>query len=111
MATWRHKRNDTYPDLTVTLKDSAGSAVDVSGATVKFIMRAVAESVPKVNAAMSFVTDGSNGQVKYEWLAADTDEAGMYWAEYQVTYAGGDIQTFPTVGWDRVLIYGDLETV
>lgn len=109
MALWKHKRHDTYPVLTATLSDAAGTAVDVSGATIKFIMRKVGETEPTVNAAMTFVTDGTNGQVKYTWQTGDTEDAGLYYCEYQVTYAGGEVQTFPTVGFDKVHIYGDLD--
>lgn len=109
MGTWKTKRNDTYPPLETTLTDADGLAVNLAGSTVAFIMRSTGDSSVKVQSAMAFVTDGTDGKVEYEWQAADTDEAGLFLAEYQVIYGSGEKQTFPTVGYDKVLIYGDLD--
>ncbi len=109
MGTWKVKRNDTYPPLVTTLTDADDVAVNLAGASVMFLMRDISNSALTVRAAMSFVTDGSDGQVQYDWDPADTATAGMYIAEYEVTYATGEVQTFPTSGYDRVLIWGDLD--
>lgn len=65
-----------------------GTPVNLSGATVVFRMRPVGSSDLKVDAAAAFVTDGTDGQVKYEWAALDVDTAGNYLVWWVVTQSG-----------------------
>lgn len=94
------KQNDTKPYVRVTLYDVSGdpparSTVDLSGDTVKFIMRLRGSDTAKVDSAATDV-DFANGQVEYRWVTGNTDEAGEYQTEWQVTEAGGAIKTY----WD-----------
>jgi len=91
------KQNDTKPDLQVTLKDGAGAAVDVTGATVRFSMRNQLTKALKVNEQAVTLVTAASGVVKYVWgtLAGDNDTPGLYDAEFEVTYSGGAIETFP----------------
>lgn len=88
------KVGDTAPAIEVTCKDSDGDAVDVSGSTVRFHMKARGASSTTVDAAATIV-DGPTGVVKYQWVTADTDTAGDYLAEFEVTYTDGTIESFP----------------
>ena len=94
------KQNDTKPSVRATLYTVSGDppqpvVVNLSGSTVRFIMRQRGQSVAKVDASATIV-GAATGQVQYDWIAADTDTCGEYLVEFEVTDSGGDIQTF----WD-----------
>lgn len=87
-------KNDLLPELTATLQDADGVAVDLSGATgIEFHMVPVGSSTPKVNATAAFV-DQANGRVKYSWTGTDTDTAGEFYGEFEVAW-GAFTETFP----------------
>lgn len=101
------KKSDRAPAITATLGDSSGVVVDLTGTSVKFIMTLAGAAVPKVNAAATIVS-ATGGQVSYSWGASDTDTAGLYRGEWEVTFAGGVKQTFPPDDFVYVLIEPDL---
>jgi hypothetical protein len=100
------KQNDTSPSIQATLKDASGSAVDLSGATVKFHVKSV-DGTLKVNQTATLV-DEDNGVVKYDWQAGDTDTVGTYYAEFQVSYADLTTETFPNNDNIVILIKSEL---
>jgi hypothetical protein len=100
------KQNDTAPSVEAVLKNSAGSAVDLTGATVNFHMKDLSGTV--VVAAAASVTDDIGGTVQYDWIAADTDTAGTFYAEFEVEYPDGTIETFPNTGSVAVNIVKEL---
>ena len=107
------KRNDTRPKYkgqlmqTDPLAPATKIPVDLSTATgVKLIMRTGAGGEAKVNAA-AVITDPTNGRVEYTWVVGDTDTAGDFNAEWEVSW-GGDKQTFPSVGYLVIIIEDDL---
>lgn len=100
------KKGDRLPALVATLR-AAGSAVNLTGGSVKFIMRSVNGGTPKINAAATLTTPAS-GIVTYDWAAADTDTPGKYHAEFQYTTAGGLKQTFPNNEHLVVLVTDDI---
>ena len=108
------KSGDTAPDVKATLKDADGNAVDLAGASVKFVLATKASPrTVKVDATASVDqvsdgTDGSKGKVSYAWLAGDTDSPGSYVAEFEVVYSDGEVQTFPTQGYVDCTITADL---
>jgi hypothetical protein len=87
------KQGDTAPALQATLKDGAQNAVDVTGATVVFSMETA--GVVKVSEAQVTITTATDGVVTYSWSAQDTDTPGNYTGEFEVTFGGGAVQTFP----------------
>lgn len=102
------KQGDTLPVLLATLKDGAGSAVDVSSNTgLTFRMRAINPAAPvttyKVNKAAVLNTDGHDGKVKVALTASETDTPGDYQGEFVVAF-GADQQTFPSNGYIAITV-------
>lgn len=92
---------DTASVISDTLKDSTGAAVSIQGATVRFHMAHISGAgTPVLDATASNDqvgdgSDGTKGKVSYAWAAGNTALEGLYLGEWQVTYGGGAIQTFP----------------
>lgn len=86
------KRNDRDPSIAYELTPKT---VDLTGATVVFNMKDSSGSV-KVNRGVgSIVTATGTPTVKYDWAPGDTDTAGDFSGEFEVTYASGLPGTFP----------------
>jgi hypothetical protein len=108
MATHDIKRNDTRPYWPVTLTYEDGTAVNLSGATCVFHARNRSTNVVKFSVAVT-VTDSTAGEIEWRPLASETDEIGQFDCEWEVTFADGTIQTFPTrPPNDRLRVHGDL---
>ena len=94
------KQGDTTPFLSATLKDVNLDPVDLTDATIRLLLHdaftwleALAEDA--VNDQVGDGSDGSKGQVHYEWQAGETDTAGLYRGEFEVTYYDQTIESFP----------------
>ena len=101
------KQNDTAPAIAEQLFDGTGAAVVLTGASVKFMMWAPGDAVVKVNATAT-ITDAATGKVSYTPIAADTNTIGDYLVEWQVTFSGGAIETFPNSGHQKVRVTDDI---
>ena len=101
------KQNDTVPSLRADLRDGDNAAIDLTGASVKFIMRAIGGNTAVINASASIVSE-AGGTVQYNWQVGDTATIGSYQAEFEVTYSGGTVETFPNDGYIRIEILDDL---
>lgn len=109
MSTFTIKQDDLLPAIEVALLDGNGAAVDLTGATqVRFLMRLPRGTQPKVAAATTVVTPAA-GVVRYDWVTGNTDKAGTYRAEWEVTFPGSKPMTFPSDGYDTVSITADLD--
>lgn len=77
---------DRNPSITETVTID-GVAQDLTASTArKFKMRAVGESTLKVNANATAVTPpGVDGELRYDWAAADVDTAGTYLVWWEIT--------------------------
>ena len=102
------KRGDKGTQITATLEDEDGAPANLTGAAVSFRMAPLAGGSLIVSAAATIVGVATLGNVAYTWGTADTDEAGFYAAEWQVTYGGGNIQTHPNGGYTVIQIPPDL---
>lgn len=113
-STWNWKRHDTAPALTGIIEDSSGAAVDLTGCSVKFIMVAAdangnpVTGTPKIDTSAT-VTDAATGAVSYQPVTGDTDTAGTFLAEFEVTYGSGNKETFPDPGYLTIIITADLD--
>ncbi len=102
------KQNDTAPEFVGTLRDGNGVPVDLSGATARFLMR---DGFPPRELKIdqpAVIIDAPNGQVQYNWAAADTDTAGVFHAEVEITFGTGEVETFPSTGYHQVVIDPDV---
>ena len=102
------KQNDTRPELDVFLRDDKDRTINVTGATVKFNMRNASDNTIKVNAGSVTTVSSTSGRVKYSFSTADTDTAGNFDGEFQVTFVGGQVETFPNDGYIKVIITDDV---
>lgn len=100
------KKGDRLPAVAATLRAN-GAAINLTGSTVKFLMRSVNGGLVKVNAAC-VVVNASAGQVRYDWALADTDTPGKYHAEFQITDGSGLRETCPNDGHLVVLVADDI---
>jgi hypothetical protein len=93
MTTMRFTQNDYGIDLIYTLKDKDGIILNVSaaaGVTSKLIhIGRRGEATNLVNGTLSYVTDGTDGQVKYTPGAGVLLTAGYYDCEIEIGYSTG----------------------
>ena len=102
------KRNDDNPSLDVALQDDKGRPVNVTGATTVFHMRNAADDTVKVSGGTTSTLNATRGEVRYSWSTSDTDTAGNFEGEFQVTFSGGGVQTFPNDGYIDIIIFEDV---
>lgn len=108
VETFYVKQGDLLPVIEATLKDSNAQPVPLAGCTVKFHMRPRSGGTVKINALATKIDDNvtpsTRGIVQYPWTGTDTDTAGNFDCEWEVTTAGGHTITFPNPGPARVVI-------
>jgi hypothetical protein len=103
------KAHDQLPAIAATLVDADLVPVDISDATVLFIMANATSRVVKLTSEAT-VVDGVAGRVEYQWNdTTDTATPGEYVAEWQVTFGDGKKQTFPSNSYNTVSIVADLD--
>ena len=107
LMAFRIKTNDTSPKLAVTLEDANSVPVNISGSTVRFHMKALGATSLKVDAPMT-ITNATGGIVEYSWVSSDTNTAGTYYGEVEVTYTDSAVETFPNNGYFTIVITKDL---
>lgn len=101
------KRGDTQPAVQITCLGGDGQAVDLTGASARFLMKAEGASAPKVDRTAD-VHDAAAGLVWYAWQQGDTDTAGQFQAEVEITFGDGTKETFPAGDYIPILILADL---
>jgi len=103
------RQGDTKPVLTQTLTDIDGNALNLTGATVKFVMRTLTAVSPAINATAT-VTNAATGAVSFTFTATQTATAGQFMANFIVTYADSSVQTAPADGYLSINIEQNLTT-
>lgn len=102
-----YKRGDTFPPLAVVLLDGTVATDLTAAASVRFLMADATSGTVIVDAAAT-ITDAPTGAVSYLWSPGDLDIVGTYEAEFEVTWVGGGIQTFPSRRHLRIAVVSDL---
>lgn len=103
-------QHDLQPAYAVTLTDSTGGAINVTGATIRFTMAPVDSTALTVNRSTAVtITSATAGQFEYRWQAGNTDSTGDYLVEFEVTPASGGKFTVPAERDARVTIRPDLD--
>lgn len=104
---WRIKRGDRLRALSATLLDT-NTPVNLTTATsVGFRMKQIAPT-PKVVSGACVIDDAAKGLVHFAWGATDTDTPGLYNAEFEVTWASGLKQSFPSGEYLPLEVLADL---
>ena len=85
---------DTAPALTGTCRDG-DAAADLSGATLAAHIR---QPMGTVLTKTATATDAVNGAWLVAWVDGDLSQSGAHKVEVQVTFAGGQVQTFGPSG-------------
>lgn len=104
MATVTIKRNDTKDNIKATLSNESGP-VDLTGATVRFLMSK--RWTVKVDRPTD-IKDAVNGVVWMVFEQGDTDETGLFFAEFEVTFPDARKETFPNDSFILIDIISDL---
>lgn len=105
------KRGDLLPVLEVEAyyRDRTQHLDIPTGTTAVFTMTKKGTATPKITRKAAEVISSANGVVtlRYSWEADDTDTAGDYLGEFELTLGAGPL-TVPSVGYIPVTIYADL---
>ena len=115
MSTFYTKQHDLEPVITGQLKNSDGSAIDVTGKTVYSVMRpfgattgTIRRLATIVNPNPDFVANPNALQVSAAFVAGDTDVVGILEQEWEIMHAGSRPQTVPNrVENNNKIVIGD----
>lgn len=102
------KQGDTGPAWKDVLSYSNGALANLSGCTVRFIVRNLSATTPVKLTGVVEVPSPLAGGVLYRPSAKDTSLAGEYMANWIVTYPTGEQMTFPTEGYREIRIEASL---
>jgi len=95
MDTFKIKRNDTTPAISVTLQYANETAIDLTGGSVWFNMGNISTYAPYTS-GQCVITGSLTGQCEYRWSGSiDTGSVGRYWGEFEFQCAGSKM-TLPT---------------
>ena len=107
MTTYTIKRHDLYPPVQAVLEQAGGVPINLQRATQVRFLLLDSEGNLKVDAPVN-VVDAPRGVVLYEWQEGDTDTAGTYRAEFEITFDDGRILTVPNDDYIIIIVMDDL---
>ncbi|WP_187442313.1 BppU family phage baseplate upper protein [Sutcliffiella horikoshii] len=102
------KTTDSWDILPYTIKSASGTPVDLTNATVSFIMAKTGSLSPVINKEAEII-DAESGKVQYKFTETDTLLTGTFNAEFQVVFPNEERKTFPTAGYLKVQIASNLD--
>ena len=91
--TFTIKRNDTSPAIRWELEDPDTNLV---GASVVFNMKNTVTGALVIDRGTAEVVEGADRPtLGYNWAEGDTAVAGLYEAEFEITFADESVETTP----------------
>ena len=97
------EKGDTKPPLKVQAQDFEGDPIDVKGAMLYFNMFDRNGDIVVDQGSVNIVNDGTDGKIEHRWETGETDEVGVYKAEFVAEYSDG-VLTIPNDGFIDVRI-------
>lgn len=88
------KQGSTIPPLKVNLTGRDGKPADLTGATVKFIMKTFS-GVLKFDGTCE-ITNIRNAEVQYQWQTEDVEDADQFEAQFIIDKGNGELSIFPS---------------
>lgn len=115
MSTFYTKQHDLEPPITGQLKNSDGSAINLTGKTVVAVMRpfgattgTIRRSATIVDPNPDFVANPDAVHVQFSFTSGDTDVVGILDHEWEIMHAGSRPQTVPNrVENNNKIVIGD----
>jgi hypothetical protein len=101
------KKNDSYDVITYQLENEDNTPIDLTGATVNFVM---GKKNKLITNAQATVASATSAIVSYQLAPSDTLVSGTFLAEFVVTFANGTKKTYPSNGYITVDIEQNLDT-
>lgn len=106
------KRNDLRPYLPFQFFQADGvTPLNVTSATaINFVCRVKGSTVddpPKFKKLVT-MTDAAQGLGEYRWSGTDTDTAGDFEYEFEITWPGPEPQTIPADSYFALVIVDDV---
>jgi len=100
------KKNDLQPNYYAQIKDSDGTVVVITDATIRCTMQNARTGALKIDRQDTGIniSDGTNGKFEYQWQPGDTDTPGKYYIEFEVTPIVGGKFTVPASYEDRAVV-------
>jgi hypothetical protein len=99
------RRGDTYP-VQITITDSAGDPVDITGASFVLTVNAVEDpdtpGTEEFDLTGAIVAPATDGVVEFTPTAGDVDLVGRFFYDVQMTDVSGHIRTILAGVWDFV---------
>lgn len=106
------KRNDTLPVLQIAVKGRGdlNQKIDYDLSTVTSVTFSMKDDCNnlKVYDQTAVVVCASGGTLQYTWQSGDTDEAGKYLGEFELTFSGGSILSLPQQGGIQIEVSADI---
>ena len=105
------KRGDLLPVLSGHARDpETGDPVDLTGASLRFLMRARGAAQLAINATIgATIINATQGQIAYVWQASETNVVSLYEAEFEAKFPGASKPlSIPNRGYIPVRIDPDL---
>lgn len=107
----RVMKGDTFPIEYQILVEAGGGKklpLNLTNATsVKFRMRPDGSATYSVDKAATIDSDRESGIVRYTWAAGETALAGMYIAQWEITWKDGTIKSYPSDQYLWIWIIGE----